>query len=867
MTGGRLITGAMLFAVMGSVAHAQVSVPLPQGGTPGRGQSRPAPAPTILETTPATVAAPPRLPDVHVDINPYDRDIELTVPLTYRNRPLGDVPIILTRDDRFVVDTKGFLDLVLPLLNTAAQEQIKTQLAGRESFTSPDLGQIGIKLEYDPGTLSVVVLSIDPANRALESLFDTARDDDDTPDMQPADFSAYLNINVAETKVWGEGTRAPSVFLNGATRWGQVVAEADVEFSEQGFTGSGGYEFRRNYARLVYDEPEKYRRWQLGDLNPEVRGQQGYVQMGGIGVTRQRRRFDPYRSSVLQGNRQFVLQRDATVAVLRNGIPIREFRLEPGSYDVSSLPLLTGSNDVEIQIRDDSGRVENIAYRAYLDPIDLAPGDYEYSAYIGTLSKRFGGTPKYGDDIAFTGFFRKAFLDKPAIGVGVQLSKKTQTLTGQTQFVLWNGGRLQFDAGVSNSKVGGTGLIAATTYEQIFDRAGLIDSLTLRADYTSRRFAPLGTDTPDNQGSYSFGAAYTRAFSQKLTMLLDANYFKSRRRDSDRYRISALASYRFDPKWSVRAGVDYSKFGGPVLGGSPLRNGGFGFSVSLVFQPNYRTRAEARHDSSTDTSTLSYTRSTDGRIGSLGYGAIVGEQSGSTIAQGFADYTANRFDLSVSHTTAGDNFNSVTDTQVTTARIGTTIAYADGALGVGRRINDSFAVLYPHKNLKGRRVVAGQSLAQNDYLAKSGALGGAVNGFLSSYVTQTIQYDVEDPPMGYDVGPGTVKVKPAYRSGYKLRVGTDAFASATGTLLKPDGSPSTLVAGRAVALDGLDKEPLAFFTNSAGRFAVMNLRPGVRYRVELNLGAGAFEFVVPHDTTGLVDLGSMSLAPESVGKP
>lgn len=862
MMRGRLLSGAMLVATCGGIAHAQVTVPLPQPQG-GRTEERPAPPPRpsppeMLEATPATVSTPPSLPNVGVDINPYDRDIELTVPLTYRDRPLGEVPILLTRDDRFVVETKGFLALVLPLLNQDAQQRLAAQLAGRDQFVSADLGEAGIALQYDPGTLSVVVLSIEPESRATEALFDSARDDEIAADLQPADFSAYLNFNVAQTKIWGEDTRLPSLFLNGAARWGRIVAEADIEFSERQFTGTSNYQFERNYARLVYDEPEDFRRWQIGDLSPEVRGQQGFVQLGGVGVNRQRRRFDPYRSSVLQGNRQFVLQRNATVAVLRNGVPIREFRLEPGSYDVSSLPLLTGSNDVEIQIRDESGRVENIAYRAYLDPIDLAPGDYEYSAYVGSVSNRFGGTPKYGDEIAFTGFFRKAFLDKPAIGIGLQASRRTQTVTGQTQFVIPGGGRLQLDAGASHSRIGGTGFIAAATYEQIFDRGGLIDSLTFRGDYTSRRFATLGTDTPDNQVSYSLGAAYARAFNPKLTFLFDANYFKNRRNDSNRYRVSALASYRFDPKWSVRAGVDYSRFGGAVTGG---REGGFGFTLSLVFQPSYRTRAEARHDSSTDTSTLSYTKASDNRLGSVGYGVIVGEQSGTASAQGYADYIANRFDLSVSHTTAGNGFGSLTDEQISTIRFGTTIAFADGAVGVGRRINDSFAILYPHKNLDGRRVVAGQSLARNDYLAKSGALGGAINGYLSSYVAQTVQYDIENPPLGYDVGPGSVRVKPPYRSGYKLRVGTDAFASAMGILHRAGGAPAGLVAGQALALDGQDKEAAAFFTNSAGRFSVMNLRPGVRYRVTLNHGAGTFEFNVPHDTTGLVDLGSISLTP------
>jgi outer membrane usher protein len=59
-------------------------------------------------------------------------------------------------------------------------------------------------------------------------------------------------------------------------------------------------------------------------------------------------------------------------------------------------------------------------------------------------------------------------------------------------------------------------------------------------------------------------------------------------------------------------------------------------------------------------------------------------------------------------------------------------------------------------------------------------------------------------------------------------------------------------------------EPVPFFTNSIGRFAIANLRPGMKYRVELYSAGGsvpAFEFTVPQDTTGLVDLHTVSLPP------
>src|SRR3546814_21026281 len=98
-----------------------------------------------------------------------------------------------------------------------------------------------------------------------------------------------------------------SINFDGAVRLGRFVFEGDAQLGQQfGVTGDT-YKFTRNYARLVYDEPEDFRRWYLGDLDLELRGQQSFVEMGGVGVLRQRRRFNSFRSAILQANRPLTL--------------------------------------------------------------------------------------------------------------------------------------------------------------------------------------------------------------------------------------------------------------------------------------------------------------------------------------------------------------------------------------------------------------------------------------------------------------------------------------------------------------------------------------------------------------------------------
>ncbi len=76
--------------------------------------------------------------------------------------------------------------------------------------------------------------------------------------------------------------------------------------------------------------------------------------------------------------------------------------------------------------------------------------------------------------------------------------------------------------------------------------------------------------------------------------------------------------------------------------------------------------------------------------------------------------------------------------------------------------------------------------------------------------------------------------------------------------------PVSLIGGRVTLIDVKDAEspkPIPFFTNSVGRFAITNLLPGRRYLVETYGPNGtvdrSFEFTVPADTDGLLNLGTV----------
>lgn len=115
-------------------------------------------------------------------------------------------------------------------------------------------------------------------------------------------------------------------------------------------------------------------------------------------------------------------------------------------------------------------------------------------------------------------------------------------------------------------------------------------------------------------------------------------------------------------------------------------------------------------------------------------------------------------------------------------------------------------------------------------------------------------------PQGYDIGDGIKRVRPAYRSGYVIQAGSDAFVSAIGRLVGRNDAPAALMSGRVYTLNEPDTAPEVFFTNSVGRFSMQKLKPGNTYRVELYTApAQSFEFTVPEDNEGLLDLQKVSL--------
>jgi outer membrane usher protein len=226
------------------------------------------------------------------------------------------------------------------------------------------------------------------------------------------------------------------------------------------------------------------------------------------------------------------------------------------------------------------------------------------------------------------------------------------------------------------------------------------------------------------------------------------------------------------------------------------------------------------------------------------------------------DYVGNRFEAEASHDLLMTDLDDPdAREQRSSLTLESSLAFAGGRLALGRPIDaeGSFALVYPHRSLAGKRVQVNPAREGPDAVA-DGLGPGVID--TQPYGDEQVEVEVDELPVGYDIGAGRFGLRPSLASGYALQVGSAASVSVLGTLQGPDGAPVALMGGQAIDLDDPAAPPVTVLSNSVGRFAAQPLRPG-RYRIRMfTTPPLVAEIEVGEDAIGLVDVGTLTLRPE-----
>lgn len=780
------------------------------------------------------------------------REMSFAVPLVYDQRVLGDVIVRIAGGGASSYETQAMRRELGTLLNDAGKLALDEAIGDRAFIDDAILAQIGAMVRFDTNQLEVVIESLDGRYRPVGTIGAPSRKRErfDLPVIEPAGFSAYLNINGNLDYDDADGLQKPELYLFGASRYKNLVIELDGAISDQ--FGSD-YRFYRRSVRAIYDIPGDYRRVTAGDLQPDTVPLLPSPAIGGVSVERRRRTFQPFLPASRLGGREIYLDTDSTVDVLINGIEHETLNLDAGRYDLANLPLQFGSNNVQLRIRDAAGREQTVDYDYFFEPLDLEAGDYEYVASVGLLAKSLSYQPDYSDTVAAVAYYRRAFSESLILGGGVQLSKDRQIFAAETTVVpqVFPG---VFDLQGAVSTGGGTGYAVRAGYRWRGGDNGSGRQLNVTLDYQSSGYRTLDSSFTTPFSTLSVSASVTQAFSNDTFGTAGVSYTRLGGARSKQKLAYAEVAHRVDSRLRVVAGAEYGddRF--------YRRNVGVRLGISMLFGGGNRANADYRSRTGTFRSTVS--RGAEDHVGSWGYDAGVSDSRGDTSADASINYVGNRFDARATVFTRGNGIGGVTDRQRARLQVGTAVAFADGAFGIGRPVSDSFAVIEPHPAIKDREVITGRNLRNDKYDARSGVFGGAVQGDISSYSPQNLQFDLAGLGTGYDIGDGLARVDPPFHSGYKIVVGSNRYVSAVGNLVV-EGQPLALASGTLSAVDDDGFEPQPFFTNSAGRFGIFGLAPGKTYVVTLTGSARTLRIEVPESNDGLYRIGTVELPPKS----
>jgi outer membrane usher protein len=785
------------------------------------------------------------------------RSVEINLPLTLDGRYLGDLPVTLT-GEKASLDATRFLELLRPEIQASVLGQIQANV--KDGKLTPEAATSGaLDVRYDTAQQQIEVTVPVSARTMRVIQVQGGPTTNKTPVISPATISALLNVGTDVEYIWEnpnkdeEGMQPVRGFFDFA---GRVGGDKGVAFiSRQSFDTGGDHLVQRNESRLIYDDVRRMMRFTAGDLQYRGSAFQGAPRLAGVGVERY---FGLEPNFVYRpiAQNQIELDSSATVEVQINGVTIRQLRLDPGRYDLRNLPLTQGSNNVDIVIRDASGRVSTLSSRRFFDNDLLGEGITDISFAAGVRSEFENGGIGYSKDLAGTGFVLHGFSPVLTAGANAQADERGGMVGGS---VIWASplGIWRVQAAGSHRKGIGSGMAANLGYRASgrFGFDGPSWSLNIDNNYYSPNFSTLADFNLQSVGTalQPFSTSHSIDFqvsSDRWAITGSAQYNRGRGSQEDTASAIAGVNYAVSSRLTLGAFGTYSRIG---------NDNDIGALFQLTFRFSRENLARATYDTARQEAFVSYRHSESNNVGDTSYevGVRRNAQSDFGTINGNLYHAGNRFEATLQHDVFSTaNLASGERIQTTRASIASSIVFADGKFGIGRPVQESFAIISPHETLKGKTIKIDPS--ERGYRARTDFLGPAVVPDVNAYGNTFLYYDVDKLPIGYDLGSGDFALRPQLYSGYKLTVGSDATYTVLAHVSR-DGEPLALIGGKFQSLDRPSDPPVPAFTNRNGRLAATGLKPG-RYRLELSTDpAFTTEVTIKKSDSNLINLGDIRI--------
>lgn len=773
--------------------------------------------------------------------------LELPYPVVISGINQGDV--VMTPGNEpgtTTIDRKSIVNLLLPFLVEEKQIALLETGGQRETVTAADLHSLGVQAEFDHTNL---VFNID-VPLEIRAIIPVALQPRINPGLTldavgQAKTSAAVNVAAGTRYVHASefidtGFASTQVNVTAAINARGYVLETGVRYSDVGDDG-----LVLNDTRLTRDLVERRIRLEAGDLTVPTSGLQGNPGLLGLAGFRSFG-LQPYEEYRTNPSQQFELERAARILVYINGQFIREFRLNPGRYNLTDLPLQSSAgNDVVLEIEYDSGDTDRVVFSAFYDFSLLKKGVSDFSFSVGPTSRLNESGRDYDmENPAVSAFYRKGWTDELTAGLNVQADTHLVNVGGDA-FYSTGIGTFGLLGGFSDHEDAGSGGAVTALYRWSGTDMEKQTRLDVQARYQDENYETLGGSGGNIK--YDVAARISRNLSVSQRLQLSAGF--RQRHASDKFEQSHSANFTWRTSYGTFGTVlRYNK--SPDEGEE--WSGGISFSVRLG-----DGNAQLSHDTRTPSSRASYASRMDRSVGSFGWDTTITRQSGIDEVRLGGSYVGNRFEARAEQSlSAANDMAGFASENTTEFSIGSALVYADGAIAMSRPVFDSFAIFARNQAVKDYDIAVdpqGSLLAtRRSYGAHSSVLGPAVVPDLNSYYVRTIEVDTPDAPAGTSLGGQALTFLPGYRSGHVVRLGDDRNVAVMSVLVDETGEPLPFAAGYAITSDG---ERHQMFTNRGGRFYVDGLKHGETVRMEFDSPENATaEFTVPEGENGVIRL-------------
>ena len=474
----------------------------------------------------------------------------------------------------------------------------------------------------------------------------------------------------------------------------------------------------------------------------------------------------------------------STVDVFVNGSRVGAQAVPPGPFTITDVPVVTGSGDVQLVVRDAFGQQQVISQPFYASRQLLKPGLDDFTLSVGAKRRDYG-IESFGDDGGYaSGYWRRGLADTVTFEVAGEADHDVQALGAAIDFVPGRYGVVSL--GAAGSRDGdGTGYLGLAGYQYQGPRFNFgVRSVWASADFRVPAEDGAGRLQRSTVAStaYSFGPVGTVAIAWA-----DQRY----RSEPDTSMLAITYSASLTSRAFLNLSVSRSH-------GSVSQTAAF---ASLVVALDDRTSASFDvNATSRDAGTRTVVGATLQRslpIGE-GWGYRVRAASDRQYQVGGA-YAGpyGRYGIEV----AGFEGDAAAR-----ASIAGGIGTLGGVVFASRPILDSFGLV----RIEG---VEGVDVYQNGSLAgQTDGDGALVLTRLNPYMENRIAIDDKRVPIDIALNAREQRVAPAYRSGVIVDFGARRLPNALVEVRLPGGEPLPpgaevrRLGGGAVYLVGFDGE-------------------------------------------------------------